>query len=625
MSRAVEPQLPQLLLSVSDVKQYLYCPRIPYFQHVMPVPRPVTYKMKHGTLQHIELDRLEKRRGLRSYGLRTGERLFHLAVSSPALELHGILDLVIRYEVEGETRYLPDEFKYQEGRVYTNVKYQLTAYAMMLEEQYQTSISEGFVYFIPTKSFRRVTITEEMRTHVRHTLSAIRRMFQTESFPAPLSRSRCTDCEYRRQMESSGERVSSGEAPRAGEPGCVRIMTIHAAKGLEFPVVCLPDLTHPHLLRMEGLHLCEEYGLTAREYDSLAASGRWRSTLSYAAAARLEKEALIAEKKRLFYVGLTRAQERVILSGAATKFAEKSTLEECSNWWDWLPHLLPELRGRELGEAVCEGRGWKMKIVPDAHVPRVQAGERWTSERTRVSDERDKRMEEEESARIEYVDTQKIWSVTSLVKTMTGADGNAGPVGRRGVPLGRTADLQPYEWGQVVHALLEHMRPDDTEETIREVRLPAAFASRGFTGRQRIDQVWERVRESVGKYRASELFREYRMAVERYQEMPFLLEWMPGVPVSGVIDALWLRPDGKATVVDFKTRPCRTEQEVKAVAEQYSMQVIMYAAVVERLLGWEVDRTGVYLTEAGRFVEVEMESGKEMLTKELSRAGYMEG
>lgn len=89
-----------------------------------------------------------------------------------------------------------------------------------------------------------------------------------------------------------------------------------------------------------------------------------------------------------------------------------------------------------------------------------------------------------------------------------------------------------------------------------------------------------------------------------------MLEWMPGVLVSGVIDALWLREDGKATVVDFKTRPCRTEQEVKAVAEQYSMQVVMYAAVVERLLGWEVDRAGVYLTEAGRFVEVERRVAK---------------
>lgn len=198
MSLAAESSSRPLPLSVSDLRQYLYCPRVPYFQHVMPVPRPVTYKMKHGTLQHLELDRLESRRGLRSYGLRHGERLFHVSVSSPTLGLHGILDLVIRYEWQGETRFLPVEFKYQEGRLHTNVRYQLTAYVMMLEEQYRTTINEGVVYQIPTHSFRWVKITEEMRTHVRKSLSAIRNMFATESFPAPISRARCADCEYRR-------------------------------------------------------------------------------------------------------------------------------------------------------------------------------------------------------------------------------------------------------------------------------------------------------------------------------------------------------------------------------------------------------------------------------------------
>jgi CRISPR-associated exonuclease Cas4 len=198
MSHVSKATLPPLSLAVSDLKQYLYCPRVPYFQHVMPVPRPVTYKMKHGTLQHVELDRLEKRRGLKSYGLRNGERLFHHAINSEALGLHGVLDLVIRYEWQGETRYLPVEFKYQEGRVHTNVKYQLTAYAMMLEEKYGTPVHEGVVYHIPTRSFRRVSLSDEMRQHVRNTLSAIRNMFVTESFPMPYSRKRCTDCEFRR-------------------------------------------------------------------------------------------------------------------------------------------------------------------------------------------------------------------------------------------------------------------------------------------------------------------------------------------------------------------------------------------------------------------------------------------
>jgi CRISPR-associated exonuclease Cas4 len=185
-------------LTVSDLKQYLYCPRIPYFQHVMPVPRPVTYKMKHGAAQHLELDRLEKRRGVRSYGLREGERLFHLPVFSSTLGLHGVLDLVIVYEEQGQRRYLPIEFKYQEGGIHANIQYQVVAYCMLLEEQYGTPVPEGVVYQIPTRTFRRVRVTDERKTHVRNSLAAIRNMMVKELFPEPRSRARCTDCEYRR-------------------------------------------------------------------------------------------------------------------------------------------------------------------------------------------------------------------------------------------------------------------------------------------------------------------------------------------------------------------------------------------------------------------------------------------
>lgn len=74
--------------------------------------------------------------------------------------------------------------------------------------------------------------------------------------------------------------------------------------------------------------------------------------------------------------------------------------------------------------------------------------------------------------------------------------------------------------------------------------------------------------------------------------------------MQGIIDALWLRADGKATLVDFKTQACRTEKEIQGVVDRYAMQVRLYAQVVERLLGWQVDRAGLYLTEIGRFCEV---------------------
>ena len=82
-------------LRVSDLKQYIYCPRILYFYYVLPVPRKVTRKMEYGRLEHVEIERLEKRRGLKAYGILEGERHFHVALASTLLGLHGVLDLMI--------------------------------------------------------------------------------------------------------------------------------------------------------------------------------------------------------------------------------------------------------------------------------------------------------------------------------------------------------------------------------------------------------------------------------------------------------------------------------------------------------------------------------------------------
>ena len=49
----------KIALKVTDLKQFVYCPRILYFTYVLPIPHPVTRKMDFGKIEHLELDRLE--------------------------------------------------------------------------------------------------------------------------------------------------------------------------------------------------------------------------------------------------------------------------------------------------------------------------------------------------------------------------------------------------------------------------------------------------------------------------------------------------------------------------------------------------------------------------------------
>lgn len=182
-------------LRVSDLKQYIYCPRILYYYYVLPVPRKVTRKMEYGKLEHVEIQRLEKRRSLRSYGVLDGERFFQIYLESTRLGLHGILDMMIATR---DNNIYPVDFKHSLSYRGLHLKYQVAAYAMLLEEKYQRLVRHGFIYLIPMKTIVPVEITQSMRGHVKKTLSAIKSIARKERMPGYIrSKERCADCEYR--------------------------------------------------------------------------------------------------------------------------------------------------------------------------------------------------------------------------------------------------------------------------------------------------------------------------------------------------------------------------------------------------------------------------------------------
>ncbi|MGH2874398.1 MAG: 3'-5' exonuclease, partial [Solirubrobacteraceae bacterium] len=108
------------------------------------------------------------------------------------------------------------------------------------------------------------------------------------------------------------------EAPVAGEAlDAVRLMTIHRSKGLEFPVVCVADLGRQLLPRGGALVKVGRDGSSLGLRLRRPGHGRRVSVLAYDALKGEEREREIEEERRLFYVAMTRAQERLIVSGAA--------------------------------------------------------------------------------------------------------------------------------------------------------------------------------------------------------------------------------------------------------------------------------------------------------------------
>ncbi|HEX5910255.1 MAG TPA: UvrD-helicase domain-containing protein, partial [Thermoleophilaceae bacterium] len=156
-----------------------------------------------------------------------------------------------------------------------------------------------------------------------------------------------------RDLVQAGE----GQAPLEAEDlDAVRLMTIHRAKGLEFPLVCVADL-----------------GKTGREDDSalrVTDDGRLGMRLASlsgvsvdsAEMERIKQEQKAAdeeEERRIFYVAATRAEEHLVLSGATdlVKLQPEADLTEPMRWlWRALAPGLEEMGPEEVSVVEYEGR-----------------------------------------------------------------------------------------------------------------------------------------------------------------------------------------------------------------------------------------------------------------------------
>jgi ATP-dependent helicase/nuclease subunit A len=141
---------------------------------------------------------------------------------------------------------------------------------------------------------------------------------------------------YVEEFEAIGSRESEGQIDEA--TNAVRLMTIHQAKGLEFPIVIIPDLQRSAKPPDNWVLLDRQRGLTLKVPD-----GRGRlvagSTFN-----RFEQRHALREQfegMRLLYVAATRAQDRLILSGT-TKDLDKIGLKSDTGLnWIWQSLELP--------------------------------------------------------------------------------------------------------------------------------------------------------------------------------------------------------------------------------------------------------------------------------------------
>jgi CRISPR-associated exonuclease Cas4 len=183
------------VFTVTDLKQFAYCPRVVFYTYCLPLLRPQTYKMQESQWAHREEAGREVRRSLRPYGLSEGEREFDVDLYSPTLGLRGRADMVVTTAEEA----IPIDYKQTRREAGAHFRLQLAAYGLVLEEMRGLPVQRGFVYSMLTREAEEIPLTPQRLGRVRRTVHEMREMVREERVPPPpRGRGRCVSCEFRR-------------------------------------------------------------------------------------------------------------------------------------------------------------------------------------------------------------------------------------------------------------------------------------------------------------------------------------------------------------------------------------------------------------------------------------------
>jgi len=191
----IRPEIPpDMLIAVTLLKQYAYCPRIVYYETCTPRVRPTSSKMQAGHDAHERERNRAARRTMSAYQIPTGERHFDVRIRSEKMGLSGLIDELVITEDEA----IVVDYK-MSSRVGANHLLQLAAYSILVEEAYQVAVRRGFIYLMTARRFEEVPVEVGLRNSVAAAIAETERIRIYEYMPPPVEQlSKCESCEFRR-------------------------------------------------------------------------------------------------------------------------------------------------------------------------------------------------------------------------------------------------------------------------------------------------------------------------------------------------------------------------------------------------------------------------------------------
>ena len=348
---------------------------------------------------------------------------------------------------------------------------------------------------------------------------------------------------------------------RESDAGAVSVMTVHAAKGLEFPIVFLAGLNATRSPNLDPVLFDRNNGRIEVK-ASLQTGG-------YEELADIEKARGEEERVRLIYVAATRARDHLVVSLYRNKRGKSSAAARIEEFMQGADHLWQCLNP----PAVASSRA-----PVSAGAEAVSAGD--TSEARQRWQEQRRELYAVRSRPISAAATR----LAQEAKEEQEIPDEPWRRGRAGTNIGRA-----------VHAVLQVVDLNTGSDIDENVRAQAAAEGVSAQAAE-ISRLVRRALDSSPVERALASGRWWR-------ETPVAGPVGDGI-VEGFIDLLFEEEDG-FVIVDYKTDAIRSEDEIESAKERYRLQGGAYALALSKAAGVKVKEVSFLFLEPARVITID--------------------
>jgi ATP-dependent exoDNAse (exonuclease V) beta subunit len=404
-----------------------------------------------------------------------------------------------------------------------------------------------------------------------------------------------------RTQAQTVEGAEESEAPVESESmDAVRMMTIHRSKGLEFPVVCVADLGRQAQTRSAPIVIVGRDGVSLGLRLRHPGQGGAVSALDYEELSAQAQARELEEERRLFYVAMTRARERLIISGAARFDGWEQANRHAPIGWV-APALVPDIAARVAAASAASPAGAPLEL-PTEHGVLVRLAGSFAPAGT-----------------------------NGALGAEAGAQGEPSPVPAPYAPACREPGAQPAPLTLSYSALALHERcgyrfylqrvlglsdqPDsvlaagpealERDRTSSRQRPLEAGAERGVLIHRLLSELDFRspslsaampsdVRELLAALTSSETFARLAGLRDRRREQRFAFA-VGETLITGIFDLLARERDGSMVVIDYKSDRLGAVRPHELVASRYELQRSLYALAALELGAERVEVMHLFL------------------------------